>query len=165
MVSYLGRSGHCSGALMHALGSALLHCCTVPFPVRVITWPWSALPSRLPFLRLTCFSWPESGGSPEGGFVTPKGTPSVLLPPQIAQSCSTPAPRNNFSVCTSILMHFVALNRAHWAHKNAKKNYVLFTTLTLAVALVCNQLLRQPSSGDLMRKHDGPCFPSVQHLY
>ena len=34
----------------------------------------------------------------------------VFSPPQF---CSTPTSRDNFSVYTSILMHFTALNRAH----------------------------------------------------
>jgi len=48
-------------------------------------------------------------------------------------------------------MHFAALNRACQAHKNAKKNEVLSTTVVTGVALLENHLLmRQLSYGELM---------------
>ena len=67
-------------------------------------------------------------GAKAGSVVAKDGS----SPPQF---CSTPTSRDNFSVCTPILMHFTALNRAHRAHKNAKKNEVLSTTVVTDVAL------------------------------
>ena len=45
-------------------------------------------------------------GAKAGSVVVKDGS----SPPQF---CSTSASRDNFSVCSSILMHFPALNRAH----------------------------------------------------
>ena len=38
-------------------------------------------------------------------------------------------------------MHFIALNRARRAHKNAKKNKVLSTTVVIGVALLEKSLI------------------------